>query len=513
MKVLPSVLLCGLLLGGLGTARAQNRGLDVQMFRPAIGPTGLFSLDTARIDEPGTQSYGFFYNYQKDPLVFRQRGQVVERAVSDVQTLNLLWSSAVTNWLQLGVDLPLHLRMDGRGGAVLQPGIRSLEAHGIGDVRFDLKWRLLGRPGDTFGLAIATPFTLPSGRGDLFRGEQDATFSPRLIFDGLAGRVTFAAQLGYLVRRDLLYAGQRFGNELLYGAGLGVALWRDQGGTESRTRDRLSLAAELFGRASAVKPTDNGDQVPVEALVGVKFMMPDQNLALSAGLGFGLNTSYGTPEVRAFVGLRWTSSVQAPRPCPKAEPPPPPPPCPTAPACPAQKECPAEKVCPEQLVSSGPSRGQKPCAECMPCTQCKACPPAHECPAAPPPVTTVRLRHVYFAMDQATPLDKSRPSLDKLVDLLKKHPSIVARVEGHTDSRGNAAYNKRLSQRRAEGVRTYLIAQGIEAERVTAVGHGAAKAVAPNATKQGRQENRRVEVHFTKGVPDQLRIDLEKMEF
>jgi OmpA-OmpF porin, OOP family len=394
--------------------------------------------------------------------------------------------------------------MDGRGGAVLQPGLAPLSAHGFGDVRFDLKWRLAGRAGDAFGFALATPFTVPSGRGDLFRGEQDATFSPRLIFDGQHGRVTFAAQVGYLVRRELLYVGQKFGNELIYGAGLGVALWRDQGGPElGQTRNRLSLAAELFGRASAVKPFDNTDQVPLEALGGLTFTLPNQNLALHAGLGFGLNTSYGTPEVRAFFGLRWTSSVAKPRPCPKVEAPPPPPPCPVAPACPAQKACPAEKVCPSQ----------PPCKECPACVECKACPAPIECPAAPPPVTRVRLRHVYFDLDKADPLERSRPSLDRLTELLKKYPTLVVRVEGHTDSRGSARYNKKLSQRRADGVRAYLLSHGIAAERVTAVGHGPEKPVAPNTTKAGRRENRRVEVHFTSGVPDQLKIDLEKMEF
>lgn len=490
-------------LGGSPAALAQNRGLDPQLFRPVAGPTGFFSLDTSDVAPVGTTSFGLFYNYQRDPLVFRQNGVVLERAVSDQQTVNLLWSSAVTSWLQVGVDLPLHLRMDGRGGTVFQPGLSPLDSRAIGDVRFDLKWRLVGDGGEGFGFAIATPFTLPSGRGDSFRGEQDATFSPRLLFDGRGSRVTFTAQLGYLFRRELLYAGQRFGDELLYGAGLGVSLWSDE--KAGVKRERVSLAAELFGRASARTPLDAADQAPLEGLLGATVRFPDQNLALTIGGGMGLHKSYGTPTARAFIGLRWTSSAPTAPPAPAPEvkecpAPPAPPPCPKAEPCPAAPACAACPTCARCAA----------CPDAPTCPEQKACP---SCPAATPPVYSVRLRYVYFQHDKTTPLDRSRPSLDRLVEVLQKYPSLVVRVEGHTDNTGNATYNKKLSQRRAEGVRTYLLKQGIAAGRVTAVGHGREKAVAPNTTEKGRRENRRVEAHFVGELPPDLRIELDKMEF
>jgi len=67
-------------------------------------------------------------------------------------------------------------------------------------------------------------------------------------------------------------------------------------------------------------------------------------------------------------------------------------------------------------------------------------------------------------------------------------------VEGHTDSVGTTDYNQSLSERRAESVRSYLVAQKIGADTVAASGFGEDKPVATNGTAAGRQQNRRVEL-------------------
>ena len=65
---------------------------------------------------------------------------------------------------------------------------------------------------------------------------------------------------------------------------------------------------------------------------------------------------------------------------------------------------------------------------------------------------------------------------------------------GHTDSVGNDAYNQRLSVRRAEAVKAYLVSKGVEANRVYTEGKGEAQPIASNKTKDGRAKNRRVEI-------------------
>ena len=77
---------------------------------------------------------------------------------------------------------------------------------------------------------------------------------------------------------------------------------------------------------------------------------------------------------------------------------------------------------------------------------------------------------------------------------MKQYPQTATTVEGHTDSIGNAAYNQKLSERRASAVRDTLVNQfGVEASRINAVGYGKERPVADNATNEGRAINRRVE--------------------
>jgi outer membrane protein OmpA-like peptidoglycan-associated protein len=73
------------------------------------------------------------------------------------------------------------------------------------------------------------------------------------------------------------------------------------------------------------------------------------------------------------------------------------------------------------------------------------------------------------------------------------------RVEGHTDATGNPAYNKELSQRRAEAVTAWLEQHGVEKHRLHSVGMGQERPIDTNATEEGRRNNRRVEFHIVEG--------------
>ncbi len=104
---------------------------------------------------------------------------------------------------------------------------------------------------------------------------------------------------------------------------------------------------------------------------------------------------------------------------------------------------------------------------------------------------------VYFDTAKWTIKPVSYPLLNEVAQVLKDHPTIKIRIEGHTDSRGRDAYNLRLSQKRAEAVRDYLIQQGIDPSRLEAVGFGETRPIASNATAVGREANRRVEFVIT----------------
>lgn len=102
-----------------------------------------------------------------------------------------------------------------------------------------------------------------------------------------------------------------------------------------------------------------------------------------------------------------------------------------------------------------------------------------------------------FGLNSAELTAADRAMLDELIPVLKDLPYIRGMVAGYTDSSGAEAYNQALSERRANAVRDYLIANGVSGDEFTAVGYGEANPVADNATAEGRAANRRVVLERT----------------
>lgn len=103
------------------------------------------------------------------------------------------------------------------------------------------------------------------------------------------------------------------------------------------------------------------------------------------------------------------------------------------------------------------------------------------------------LQQVHFVTGQATILADSYSLLAQVVDAIVKNGIKRVKIEGHTDNRGDKAFNQKLSEARAQSVADYLKAQGVEASRLESQGFGDSKPVAPNLTARGRELNRRVE--------------------
>lgn len=104
---------------------------------------------------------------------------------------------------------------------------------------------------------------------------------------------------------------------------------------------------------------------------------------------------------------------------------------------------------------------------------------------------------IQFDTASATIRPESVPTIDKAVALLVASPEGSVRFEGHTDSQGDPAKNQALSASRAEAVKAAIVAKGIDTARIEAVGRGSDQPIADNATAEGREKNRRVEVIVT----------------
>jgi outer membrane protein OmpA-like peptidoglycan-associated protein len=102
-------------------------------------------------------------------------------------------------------------------------------------------------------------------------------------------------------------------------------------------------------------------------------------------------------------------------------------------------------------------------------------------------------QQIHFETNKDKIRPESFPVLDAVVDVLNKNPKITLEVQGHTDNKGAAAYNKDLSNRRAQSVMKYLLGHGITGSRLTARGYGMERPLVDNSTAANRTLNRRVQ--------------------
>lgn len=107
--------------------------------------------------------------------------------------------------------------------------------------------------------------------------------------------------------------------------------------------------------------------------------------------------------------------------------------------------------------------------------------------------TTAILQNIFFDVDKFDLKQKSVTELQKILRFLKENPAVKVEISGHTDNSGSPAYNKQLSEKRAQAVNNYLIEKGIAPGRLVTKGHGSDRPIADNATEEGRQRNRRIE--------------------
>lgn len=111
---------------------------------------------------------------------------------------------------------------------------------------------------------------------------------------------------------------------------------------------------------------------------------------------------------------------------------------------------------------------------------------------------TIVLNHLIFAQGKAIIDPKSFPELDEVVAMLKENSKMEIQLEGHTDNRGNAEANLKLSQSRVDAVKKYIVSKGIGKNRVMTKAFGGSKAIATEDTEEARAKNRRVEMRVLK---------------
>jgi OmpA-OmpF porin, OOP family len=158
-------------------------------------------------------------------------------------------------------------------------------------------------------------------------------------------------------------------------------------------------------------------------------------------------------------------------------------------------ECAGPKPAPAPPAPAEPAKPAPPAAPAAPAK------PAEPAKPAPQSVrqSVVIQADALFDFDKSVLRPDGKKSIDEALAKIQGTDLEMVIATGHTDSVGSDQYNQRLSERRAQAVKDYLVSKGIPASKVTTIGKGESQPVATNKTKEGRQKNRRVDIEF-KGV-------------
>jgi OOP family OmpA-OmpF porin len=497
-----------------GHADAQSKGFALDRFDRATSGSDWFAGESLDFRGDPRPALGLTLDWAHKPLVLydaqgREAAALIENQLySHVGGSFVLW-----NRLRFGANLPLALWQTGQNATLGATTIASSRSATIGDLRLGADVRLLGEYGDAFTLALGVQAHLPTGSQSAYTGDGKWRVAPRLMVAGDIAAFAYSARAAYAYRaQDQDLAGVPTGSELLFVATAGV-----------RVADkRLLLGPELWG-STVVNQSGAAFRkatTPFELAFGGHYKIPSWILGL--GIGPGLTRGLGAPSLRVLASIDWQPEIEPPpAPQPTPEPPPPtphhdvvaapeqapPPPdrdgdsIPDAEdACPNTKgrrsADPSENGCPPDRDGDGIEDDVDACPDAF--GEANRDPSKNGCPTARVEQGQIKiLERIEFKTNSAELLESSTPVLEAVRKLMLDHDDIAhVSVEGHTDNKGAAAYNERLSQRRAKAVLDWLAKHGIARGRLESHGFGLSRPLETNDTPEGRDRNRRVEFHI-----------------
>jgi outer membrane protein OmpA-like peptidoglycan-associated protein len=490
--------LLALLLGGaLSTpvASAQqeplNDALSLERMRLATNRSGLISVESGTVPEHLAWDAGIWMGWSSNPLVLVRLsdGARVGSLVSSRVGGSVVGSLGLFGWAQLGFELPVVAFQERQLGAeVLAGGLPPLTAGGLGDLRLVPKVRLLNSAEHGLDLAVQAGFIVPTGRDAGFIGDTRVAFHPELALSRSFGALRMAGNLGVAVRPTRTLLNLTVQSELSGQLGVGYRLGA-RGGSGLPLEVELALAGNVGARRPLARSNENSFEL--RGMVTYDVSKPVQ---LFVGAGRGFSGGWGTPDWRAFGGVRLSTWESAPRASVAVVSPAPVPEVPLPPKDTGERA---------KATLAVVAKAENP----VPTKAQELCPAQNPSTPTPKGITLTRDRitldeSFHFAPNKDVVQKDSYPLLDSIAALLQAHPEIGhVRVEGHTDNQGKHAHNLKLSHRRAQAIVGHLVQRGIAAERLEAQGFGPTRPVTTNRTAEGRATNRRVEFHIVSLTP------------
>ena len=525
-----------LIAAGSAQAAAPDFGIERLWLDPAAVNTMV--VGTGEIAPEGTARLSLAGHWENSPLVFQEPdywGNGVagnqsgghNNIVGDRATIHIGGAVSLTRNFEASLSIPIIAFQQGTPDKY----VPKLPRAGMGTPALGLRY-VLARQADS-GVNVAAAGEVAPGLGaDASYGTSKFwSYTPRLEVGHQFSGWVVGGQFGALLRTGQIYLNNSaIGSEMLWGL------------TAATTNRPLRFEASVRGNLAS-----RSLEQSAEALVGARYQFCSAFEAFALG-GPGFFKEPGTPMWRGVLGIAYTGAPAAAPVAVAAVPPPAP--VKVDPCAPGQihtpDQCPgldddndgvknADDACP---LVAGPAENKgcpdkdtdgdgivdrlDKCPDVPGVKEAEGCPAVDtdgdgildyldKCPTVPgdaahegcpPPKASINaatkkidiLEKVYFDTSKSTIQARSLPLLDEVATVLNAHPEInKVLVEGHTDSLGAAAFNKKLSADRAAAVKAYLVTKGVQAERLDTAGFGPEKPIADNKTAAGRDQNRRVE--------------------
>lgn len=291
-----------LVLGTEEVASAQAaRGFAADKLEPSERGSDWFTNESLDLRGKVRPVFGVVAAYQYRPLAtYRSNGDLNASIVRNMLALHAGAGTTLFDRLRLSVSMPLVVFVDGRSDTLpngtFYPSPSREQA--IGDLRFAADVRLLGSYGDVFTLAAGAQVWAPTGNEATYTGDGAWRFQPRAMVAGDVGSFTYSARMGVSYRgRNDSFAGSSFGSEIAFAGAAGV-----------RLADRkVIVGPEIFG-TTVLDDAFGKRSTPTEGILGAHYSATE-DLRFGAGIGTGLTRGYGSPELRALLGVEWAQAI------------------------------------------------------------------------------------------------------------------------------------------------------------------------------------------------------------
>ncbi len=472
----------------LWSTSAFAQRLGGHRFVPAGSEDGVLETEGADARVPFRPYVSAWLHYANDPVVVVDgNDESLGAVVADQFSLDVAASMTVWKGLELGFGLPVFIVASGDDAALAATGLNE-PGFSLGDLTLRLGYRF--RIADHTAFALHVPVLLPTSADDNVLGLGFGV-KPTAAFMQRFGSLEMFLNLSFLIRAAEQALDFDGGSELGFRLGLRYAL------------DRAWKTNAIFDVGITTSTNDffGAPTTPIEPRAGLEWWFAESWRLTGFG-GIGVTGGVGAPDFRVGMGISYGDNpTYRPRPAPTDD----------------DRDGDGvpndEDQCPDEVEDRDEFEDDDGCPD--PDNDGDGVDDIDDqCPTAPETANgisdedgcpdKIRLddtrittfERVYFktGSDEIDP--RSHEMLDEVGAILKVNPDLEIRVEGHTDSRGNAETNMRLSQERADSVRDYLTSRGARGGQVEAKGYGQTRPIASNETEEGRAQNRRVEFHI-----------------